>query len=86
MSNPSGPSRRTLLTYRRLTILLAIAVGLGLLALFVADNYVLVGIRLMNLRLEMRLAWALMLSFIVGGVVGYLVGWLRRPRRRPPAA
>lgn len=71
-------SPRTILTRRRFFALVMIAVVCALLALFVADNYVLIQIRLINIRIELRLAWALLLTFLAGGGAGYLLGWRRR--------
>lgn len=82
MAQQADRPQRTFLTLRRLGALVAIAVVLGALALFVADNYVVVGVRLMNLRIEMRLAWALLLAFLLGGVAGYAVAWRRNRHRR----
>jgi uncharacterized integral membrane protein len=72
-----GSSRR-LLTNRRLLGLVAAALLLALLTLFVADNFVLVEIRLVNLRIEARLAWALLVPTAAGLAIGYLAGRYRR--------
>lgn len=69
---------RQLLTNRRLLGLVVVAVVLAFLALFAADNFVLIEIRLVNVRIEMRLAWALLICAFVGGVIGFLLGRLHR--------
>ena len=53
------------------------AAVLALLVLFVAENFVVVEVRLVLWRAEVRLAWALLLA----GALGFLLGWLL-PRLR----
>lgn len=71
--NDDVTSRRRLVTNRRLLWLLAIAVLLVLLVLLIAENFILVEIRLIVGRVHVRLAWALLVAFLTGGVVGGLV-------------
>jgi hypothetical protein len=74
---------RTILTTRRLLWLVGIATFFALVVLFVADNFVLIEVRLLTLRIEMRLAWALLFAFLFGGAHGLLFGrlWGRNSRR-----
>jgi uncharacterized integral membrane protein len=58
--------------------LVAVAVFLALLVLFIADNFVLVRIRIFTVQRETRLAWVLLITFGAGA----LAGWLARGRRR----
>ena len=67
-----------LLTTRRMLALVATAVLLGLLTLFVADNFVLVDVRIIAIDIQMRLAWALLIPAIGGFALGYLTRHLRR--------
>ncbi len=46
------------------------AVGLALLVFFIADNFVLVDVRLFTFQRRMRLAWALVIAFAVGALFG----------------
>ena len=73
---------RTILTTRRLLWIIGIATFLALVVLFVADNFVLVQVRLVNLRIEMRLAWALLITFLLGTLAGLLLAWLLRRDER----
>ncbi|MDQ3654034.1 MAG: LapA family protein [Chloroflexota bacterium] len=50
--------------------LVLLATGLGLLVFFVADNFVLVDVRLFTFQRQMRLAWALLIAFAVGALFG----------------
>jgi uncharacterized integral membrane protein len=71
MSQPESP-------WRRWTPRLVIAaVLLALLAIFIAQNYVTVEVRILFWSTEMRLAWTLLLATLIGIVVGWLL-----PRRR----
>lgn len=73
---------RTILTTKRLLWLVGVATFLGLIVLFVADNFVLIEVRLLNLRFEMRLAWALLITFLLGTLSGLLLAWLLRRDER----
>lgn len=73
-----GERAERLLTNRRLVALVALAVTLGLLALFVADNFVLVDVRVFWFDLQVRLAWAMLIPAAGGVVLGYVLGRLRR--------
>ncbi len=46
------------------------ATGLAMLVFFVADNFVLVEVRLFTFQRQMRLAWALLIAFAVGALFG----------------
>ena len=54
--NRARDRQRRLLTNRRLVWLMLAALVLGTLVLFVADNFVLIEIRLLVTRVRMRLA------------------------------
>jgi hypothetical protein len=74
-------TRRTILTNRRVGLLVAVATVLGLCAFFVADNFVLVEVRILTFELQVRLAWALVIAFWLGavsGVVGAYLWWRRQ--------
>lgn len=73
---------RTILTTKRLLWLVGVAIFLALVVLFVADNFVLIEVRLLNLRIEMRLAWALLITFLLGTLSGLLLAWLLRRDER----
>ncbi len=46
------------------------AAGLALLVFFIADNFVLVDVRLFTFQRQIRLAWALLIAFAVGALFG----------------
>ena len=73
-----GDTRGPILTNRRIAALIGIAIVMGLLALFVADNFVLIELRLINLDIRMRLAWAVLMPLGIGVALGYLAGRFRR--------
>ncbi|MBI4301120.1 MAG: hypothetical protein HY664_00755 [Chloroflexi bacterium] len=54
------------------------AIALGLLALFIAENFVSVEIRLLVIKVETRLAWGLLLAGLLGFVAGLIVPRLRK--------
>lgn len=74
---------RTILTNRRLLWLVGIATFFALVVLFVADNFVLIQVRILALHIEMRLAWALLFAFLFGGAHGLVLGrlWGRASKR-----
>ncbi len=79
--NGQPEARRTILTNRRVGLLVAAAIVLGLCAFFVADNFVLVEVRIFTFELQVRLAWALVTAFWLGavsGVAGAYLWWRRR--------
>lgn len=79
--NSQPEARRTILTNRRVGLLVAAAIVLGLCAFFVADNFVLVEVRIFTFELQVRLAWALVIAFWLGavsGVAGAYLWWRRR--------
>lgn len=76
--NRTRDGQRRLLTNRRLVWLMLAALVLGTLVLFVADNFVLIEIRLLVTRVRMRLAWALIAAFLLGGVSVLVLGRLLR--------
>lgn len=58
--------------------LVALAVLLSLIVVFIAENFVLVEIRLIFARAETRLAWGLLLSAFLGFLVGMVAPRLWR--------
>jgi uncharacterized integral membrane protein len=78
MGEDGKHSGRVILTASRLTGMAGAALILAILVLFVADNFVLIEIRLVNVRVQTRLAWALLIAVLGGGIVGFLLA-----RRRP---
>lgn len=54
------------------------AVALALLVIFIAQNFVLVEVRLLFWRVDIRLAYAL----LGAGVLGFVLGWLLPRLRR----
>lgn len=54
------------------------ALVVAILALFIAENFNIVEVRLIVIRVEIRLAWALLLASGLGFVAGLLVPRLRR--------
>ena len=58
--------------------LVAWALALALLVLFVAENFEVVEVRLIVWRTEARLAWALLIAGALGFVLGLLLPRLRR--------
>ncbi len=71
-----GPPSRWL-GNRLLVVMVALAVLLLLLVLFVADNFVLIEVRLVVTRIQMRLAWALIIAFLLGILAGIAISRLR---------
>lgn len=75
------PDRR-FLTGRRLGVLVGIAMVLALLVFFVADNFVLVQMRLFTVRIQARLAWLIVIPFALGLALGWSAHaarmWMRR--------
>ena len=82
VSPHSGHYRHTgrqILTNRRVAGLVAVAALFALLAVFVADNFVLTQVRLFTVTFQVRLAWALVIAFVSGAVIGALLAryWYR---------
>lgn len=73
MASTTGGSRRSI-PWR----LVAGAVFLALLVLFVAENFSTVEVRLLVVKTETRLAWALLLAGSLGFVAGVIVPRIRR--------
>ncbi|HWV35408.1 MAG TPA: hypothetical protein VNZ55_07240 [Thermomicrobiales bacterium] len=87
MTDPTKPERaaspaKPILTTRRLLWLVGVAVFLALLVLFIADNFVLVEMRLFTLRIRARLAWLLIVPFLLGIALGFAAGEIRQRHRR----
>ena len=61
------PDRRS----RRWTLrIVVLAIALALLNVFIAQNFVVVEVRLLTQHLEMRLAWAMLITGLLGIVIG----------------
>ncbi|MGQ9573488.1 MAG: hypothetical protein ACUVX1_16560 [Chloroflexota bacterium] len=58
--------------------LVLLAIALGLIVVFIAENFVLVDIRLIFVKVETRLAWGLLLAAFLGFVSGLVVPRIRR--------
>ncbi|MGN6485317.1 MAG: LapA family protein [Thermomicrobiales bacterium] len=73
------PEPRPFLTWRRLLVLVAVAILLVALVVFMADNFVLVQIRIFTLRIQARLAWALLVPLLLGIGLGWMahLAWQR---------
>lgn len=54
------------------------AIALGLLVLFIAENFLTVEVRLIVGRVQTRLAWALIIAAVLGFLTGYF--WPRGRR------
>jgi len=78
--NDDNIGGRRLVTNRRLVWLVGVAILLVLLIFFIAENFVLVEIRLIVTRVQVRLVWALVTAFLIGGVTGVLLASMRRGR------
>lgn len=66
------------------TVRLALtAIALVLLVIFVAQNFVVVEVRLFAWRVDIRLAWALVIVGTLGALIGGTITLLWRTRRRP---
>lgn len=70
----SSARRPWWLSIKGLVYLWSAAILLAVIVLFVADNFVLVEVRLMQLRVQARLAWVVILAFIAGSVAGVTIG------------
>lgn len=79
---PAPSPAKHVLTNRRLLWLVGVAIFLALLVLFIADNFVLVEMRLFTLRIRARLAWMLIVPFLLGIALGFAAGEIRQRRRR----
>lgn len=64
---------------RKLTIrLLILATILALLVVFIAENFVVVEVRIITRSVEMRLAWAMLIAVAIGVLLGLLLKKLWR--------
>ncbi len=57
--------------------LLAVAIFLSLLVIFIAENFVSVEVRLIFVRVTTRLAWSLLLAGVLGFLAGFAAARLR---------
>ncbi len=76
---PGGPGRGWT---RRLVVL---AVVLALIVVLVAENFVIIEVRLISRTVEVRLAWALLTAAMVGIITGLLLPRLWRRNQMPVA-
>ena len=74
MANEQREPREPFLSNRRVFGLTMVAAFLVLLVLFAADNFVLIEVRLFTVRIQMRLAWALLIPLVGGSVAGFIAG------------
>jgi uncharacterized integral membrane protein len=78
VGDESAAPGRVVLTSRLVIGLVGVSVVLALLLLFVADNFVLIEVRLLVIRVQARLAWVLIVTFIAGAGIGFLTARLWR--------
>jgi membrane protein YqaA with SNARE-associated domain len=74
--------RRHVLTNRRLAGLFVVTTLVAIIVLFVADNFVMVRVRLLTLDGQMRLAWVMLSTLLIGMALGGIGGWLLGRGRR----
>jgi uncharacterized integral membrane protein len=75
-------NRRSLRLLDDVTVrLAATAIALVLLVIFVAQNFVVVEVRLLFWRIDLRLAWALVIIGVCGALVGSTLTLIWRSRR-----
>jgi len=74
MSDHLQPRIRDSWTFR----LVVAAIILATLVVFIAENFVVVEVRLIVWRTDIRLAWALLLASLLGFSLGLLVALIRR--------
>jgi uncharacterized integral membrane protein len=74
MEQPSTPQERRNWTLR----LVLLALAMVLLVVFVAENFVVVEVRLFFWETDARLAWALLVAALLGFVIGLLLPRMRR--------
>lgn len=78
----STAPRPRFLTNRRLTLLFLVTLVVVVIAFFVADNFIIVNVRILTWQLQARLAWVMLgclaLGSVLGGVLTLL--WMRGRR------
>jgi membrane protein YqaA with SNARE-associated domain len=83
MSDIAGTTpRRHVLTNRRLAWLFVVTALVVIIVVFVADNFVMVRVRLLTLDGQVRLAWVMLSTLLIGMAIGGLAGWLLGRGRR----
>jgi membrane protein YqaA with SNARE-associated domain len=70
------------LTNRRLAWLFVVTALVVIIVVFVADNFVMVRVRLLTLDGQVRLAWVMLSTLLIGMAIGGLAGWLLGRGRR----
>lgn len=82
MNETPAPPPGTFLSNRRLGWLLLITALIGVVTFFVADNFVIVDVRVLTFDVQTRLAWVMLLCLLIGMAVGAALMALWRWRRR----
>jgi hypothetical protein len=77
---PASPPE-PFLSNRRLGWLLLVTVLVGVVTFFVADNFVIVDVRVFTLDIQTRLAWVMLICLLLGMTVGAALMALWRWRR-----
>jgi hypothetical protein len=82
MNDARDAKQRPFLSNRRLGWLAAVTAMVVAIAFFVADNFVIVRVRVFTLDLQVRLAWVMLVCLLCGMVIGATVTWLLSRGRR----
>ena len=83
MSQTTAPSpRKHFLTNQRLAWLFAVTAIVAVIAFFVADNFVIVHVRVLTWQIQARLAWVMLSCLVIGAVLGAALMLLWRRTRR----
>ncbi len=76
------PPRTRFLTNRRLAWLFLVTAIVAVIAFFVADNFVIVNVRILTWQIQARLAWVMLSCLVIGMVLGIALTLLWRRSRR----
>lgn len=74
--------RSRFLTNRRLAWLFLVTAIVAVIAFFVADNFVIVNVRILTWQIQARLAWVMLACLAVGMLLGWALTLLWRRGRR----
>lgn len=77
----STTPRPRFLTNRRLAWLFLVTAIVTVIAFFVADNFVIVNVRILTWQTQARLAWVMLMCLAVGVVLGGVLALLWRRGR-----
>ncbi len=77
-----APRRKHVLSNRRLVWLFLVTAIVALVAFFVADNFVIVNVRILTWQIQARLAWVMLTCLVIGVVLGAALALLWRRGRR----